>query len=128
MTFRPWGCPKCKHRDSLVRDTAHDEDHYVVRYRKCTKCGTCWSTEERPIEPSAYWGRSHSRRLAQQAAQHRHTNTCVKCGVIYHRGDYSTHVAHSTVHYASMKPAGRDLIKRRLYGREWARRKHKEAA
>ena len=126
---RPWGCPKCKHLDSFVRDTGHDEEHYVIRYRKCTRCGTCWSTEERPIEPSAFYGRAHSRRLAQQAAHRRHTKTCVKCGVTYQRGSYMRHV-YAAKHIAALKPAGRDLIKRRLYGREWARRKkqHQEAA
>ena len=49
-----WGCPKCGHPESWVRDTARDEENVIVRRRQCTRCDAFWATEERPILTKAY--------------------------------------------------------------------------
>lgn len=42
-------CPYCKHDESKVLDTSHDQRGGVRRRRECAKCRQRFSTYERPI-------------------------------------------------------------------------------
>ena len=128
---RPWGCPKCGTRESLVADTDRDADGYVVRVRKCNNLAGCdgkWETEEVVMAPGSFWSRAHHHRVSELRRLRRAgPGTCRRCGGEYIRGKYYMHVANSRRHQESIAPPANGSYKtpaeRRAYAREWKRRK-----
>lgn len=124
MMTRAWGCPKCGHQESRVDDTGRDEDGYVIRNRRCTRCQTTWATEELPIR-MGFWTRAHSRNAARQALNRQRKRICKKCGGAYQYGAFNYHVRLSERHAAAIKPPAnrgkRETV--RNYQREWVRRR-----
>ena len=125
--IRPWACPKCGSLESWVRDTAHDEDGYIVRRRVCSGCGLQRSTEERVIsdDSSAFYARAHSRRVYQAVLRNRRKGEvpCRYCGEKYPAGKFSYHVGRSHVHAAAIKPPANGSSRKhvRAYTRSRAR-------
>jgi hypothetical protein len=124
--MKPWGCP-AGHPESFVRDTARDEDGYVVRHRQCTTCQAFWTTQEVPLAPEAYWTRAYSRNQARLALAHRELRTCTYCGAQYRAGNYRRHIGTSRQHEAALMRKDRDRRHARDYARTWARRRAKIA-
>ena len=118
--MRHWGCPN-GHTESRVRDTARDEDGYVVRHRQCAICRAFWTTQEVPIDPDAYWTRAYSRNQARARLFRKEKKVCHRCDATYQCGSYRGHVT-SKAHTAVLVDGQRDRAKARRYQRDWKRR------
>ena len=127
-TFNNWGCPKCHGTESKVRFIEYDADGVPVRLRHCSTpgCDGRWATEERLLNGDIFWQRADSRQVARRARTRREIHLCRFCGGSYRGGHYRRHCAQSPRHLAAIKPADRDIHKKRAYQREWMRRRREE--
>lgn len=115
-----WGCRECGFEDSYVRDTDKDSQHVRVRYRKCTRCGAMWETEERRIAAGSYFARAERRRYAAFRKSQYAIRICLMCKDRYQASKYVAHTLSSETHRAVVEQrAERKRARVRAYNRRW---------
>lgn len=119
-----WGCWDCGFEDSYVRDVDKDTQHVRVRYRKCTRCGAMWETEERRISRGSFFGRAERRRMAAYRKSRYRARTCQMCQEKYMASQYIEHTQQSRAHLAvTARKQARIKARERRYQRRWMRAK-----
>jgi len=103
----PWGCPNCGEPETWTKTVDRDDDGYRIRRLQCVRCGTYWTSEERPIRASFY-ARASRRNQAKKRWQARQTKVCRWCGGEYAWGTFTQHVRKSSRHRVAVDASRRE--------------------